>query len=449
MIQSPLVRSKPMNFRMGRASQTRCLLAVTAILLTLILLLAALSNNAEYNHSCDSTASTVFDVVIDAGSTGSRVHIFEFERKDGELIIETEYVHRVQPGLSSFADHPDEAVSSVKQLLDVAVSRVPRRYHSCTSVTLKATAGLRLLPEAKSQSILDKVRRFIETKTPFTNRGVSIISGNEEGVYGWMTVNYLLGRVFSTTKPSVAIMEMGGASAQLVFEAGREDGEWVPYNYVSHLRINGRSIVLYHHSYLGLGLNEARRRVYKAASTNELQKQQNSRTTFPCFPPQFAVGTEDRITLEGGSEAGMQSYDECRRAVVGALLPSTAPSRVCQHRQCGIDGVPQPELLPETHSILAFSYFFDRLKPFLRSNDHSGDLRVAGVRQAGVEVCNTANHSQNKETTCLDLVYMYAYLHDGLGLPDDAVLSVRESINGKHITWSLGASLLYLLRADL
>ena len=52
-----------------------------------------------------------------------------------------------QPGLSSFAGNPEGAARSLDVLLDEAVRVVPKAMDACTPVAVKATPGLRLLPE--------------------------------------------------------------------------------------------------------------------------------------------------------------------------------------------------------------------------------------------------------------------------------------------------------------
>lgn len=47
--------------------------------------------------------------------------------------------------------------------------------------------------EEESNAILIKVRNYLRS-LPFAFHNASIISGQEEGLYGWITVNYLMGK---------------------------------------------------------------------------------------------------------------------------------------------------------------------------------------------------------------------------------------------------------------
>lgn len=51
---------------------------------------------------------------------------------------------------------------------------------------------LRLKNETAAQRVLTSIETYFQTQ-PFDFRGAHIITGQEEGVYGWITVNYLLG----------------------------------------------------------------------------------------------------------------------------------------------------------------------------------------------------------------------------------------------------------------
>ena len=74
----------------------------------------------------------------------------------------------------------------------------PSRYVS-TPINLKATAGLRLLERYQADALLKAVRDLF-ARYPFQfdpEDAVEIIDGTDEGIYGWVTVNYLLDKIGS------------------------------------------------------------------------------------------------------------------------------------------------------------------------------------------------------------------------------------------------------------
>ncbi len=66
-----------------------------------------------------------YAVVFDAGSTGSRVHVFKFNLEDGRLKLQSDTFEQLKPGLSSYADDPAKAAASLQPLLDTALKTVP------------------------------------------------------------------------------------------------------------------------------------------------------------------------------------------------------------------------------------------------------------------------------------------------------------------------------------
>ncbi|MED6268479.1 hypothetical protein CHARACLAT_022818 [Characodon lateralis] len=98
-----------------------------------------------------------YGIMFDAGSTGTRVHIFRFQmEKKGPPRLDHESFRAIKPGLSAYADDPQKCSVSIMELLDVAKSSVPPSMWTRTPVVLKATAGLRLLPGEKADQLLDK-----------------------------------------------------------------------------------------------------------------------------------------------------------------------------------------------------------------------------------------------------------------------------------------------------
>jgi hypothetical protein len=103
----------------------------------------------------------IYSVVIDAGSTGSRIHVLKFKRDAAtrQLQLVKTGFKALKPGLSAYRDEPQKAGESLRPLLETAMADVPEGRRAVTGLSLKATAGLRLLPGRKADEIL-KVKAF-------------------------------------------------------------------------------------------------------------------------------------------------------------------------------------------------------------------------------------------------------------------------------------------------
>ncbi|KAK2109418.1 Ectonucleoside triphosphate diphosphohydrolase 6 [Saguinus oedipus] len=99
-----------------------------------------------------------YGIMFDAGSTGTRVHIFQFAQPPRETPTLTHETFRaLKPGLSAYADDVEKSAQGIQELLDVAKQDIPFDFWKATPLVLKATAGLRLLPGEKAQKLLQKV----------------------------------------------------------------------------------------------------------------------------------------------------------------------------------------------------------------------------------------------------------------------------------------------------
>lgn len=67
---------------------------------------------------------------------------------------------KIRPGLSAFSGEPAMAAENIRHLLLAAKKAVPQSLWRHTPVTVKATAGLRLLSDDQSEAILDHVGVF-------------------------------------------------------------------------------------------------------------------------------------------------------------------------------------------------------------------------------------------------------------------------------------------------
>lgn len=450
------------------------------------------SFETDENPSATVACSKPFDenrplvqyaLTIDAGSQGSRIHVYKFHNCEASPRLEYETFKAVNPGLSSYARDPTAAAASLDPLLKEAERVVPRELWSCTPVEVKATAGLRLLGETESDAILDEVRNRMETNFKFSVGGaksVEIMDGKDEGVYAWITANYLMGKIGEGVKSrdTLAVMDLGGASTQIVFEPqfpAKSKDAFAEGDHKYKLNFQGREHTLYQHSYLGYGLMRARRSVhnlvgftYSFGQGSHLDWDEFSETVQvpnPCL----IKGTSKTVELDPpGRKAvsvsmhgGNGGFEACNRIVELVM----AKDDICEVKPCSFNGVYQPSLLDTfpKGKLLALSYFTDRIQPLLDNKSKAGHLTITQLKSMAQDVCagpaawkrrwgknpDAIKELEDKPEYCLDLTFMHALLGLGYELGPERQLVVEKKLNGVELGWALGAGLALVGKAEL
>lgn len=150
---------------------------------------------------------TAYMVMVDAGSSGSRAHVFNLRWKlagvhAGVLEADVKLPDvelpskklKIEPGLSSYEHSPSAAGGSLLGLIEFAKTHVPRAHWSSTPFVVAATAGLRLLPPQTATAILDSCEHTLRTNSPFliSLDNVVLLSGEDEGsVFGKVRILFL------------------------------------------------------------------------------------------------------------------------------------------------------------------------------------------------------------------------------------------------------------------
>jgi len=138
-------------------------------------------------------------LVLDAGSTGTRIHVYKFQattdNENGDtFVLKNEVFEERKPGLSSFADRIYQAEAQIDELLKIADREVSRFKHRSTPLVLRATAGLRLLSETKQKLLLESVSNTFRKYGFYRPKmDIAIMNETEEGIDAWLTLVYLKG----------------------------------------------------------------------------------------------------------------------------------------------------------------------------------------------------------------------------------------------------------------
>jgi guanosine-diphosphatase len=439
------------------------------------------SGSAKCQKSAHSSRPLIqYAIVIDAGSTGSRIHVYRFNNCADTPELEDEVFKMTEKkpqgsGLSSY-DIPEEAAESLDPLLEVAMEVVPENMKSCTPIVVKATAGLRKLGPEKSELILEAVRHRLETVYPFAlvskeKGGVEVMDGKDEGVYAWITTNYLLGKVGGPDKtPTAAVFDLGGGSTQIVFEPtfkapyGGMPQKLAEGDHKYDLDFGGRKFTLYQHSHLGYGLMEARNAVHKAVLQTHYEANSSDANWLskgirnPCMVPGQSksvkvkldeghpLGEVATVNMVGPLEGSLTSAALCR-SIAEKILQK---EKHCELHPCSFNGVHQPSL-DKTFSredLYVISYFYDRTQPLGMPESFT----IKELKDLTEKVCDgerswdtfssvngALEELKERPEWCLDLNFMLALLHTGYEMPIDREVKIAKKIKGNELGWCLGA----------
>lgn len=422
-----------------------------------------------------------YALMIDAGSTGSRIHVYKFNNCGSTPELEKEDFAMTPKkeggsGLSSYREDAEGAAKSLDVLMDVALKNVPKEYQACTPVAVKATAGLRKLGDELSNKILEAVRHRLETQYPFPvvskeQGGVEVMPGEQEGVYAWITANYLLGKIGGPDKtPTAAVLDLGGGSTQIVFQptfpevpSGGLPNKLADGDHKYELSFGGREFTLYQHSYLGYGLMEARNNlhstildsVYQENKSNENRDWLKQPIINPCIAPKMSrevevhlhadhpLGKSVTVNMTGPAEGAPA---QCR----GIAEKTLEKDAECKLEPCAFRGVHQPsfERTFAREDVYLFSYFYDRTQPLGMPESFS----LAELKDLAHRVCHGEAHwdvfhgvegaieeLRGRPEWCLDLNFQLALLHTGYEMPIDREVKIAKKIKGNELGWCLGA----------
>ncbi|XP_072980663.1 probable apyrase 6 [Typha angustifolia] len=419
----------------------------------ILLLLAAAAAVALFFIFSRILISPRFGIVIDGGSTGTRIHVFGYRAGWGSVpVIDLEVTSSMKatPGLSKYTEDVDGAGKSLVGLLEFAKGRVPRDRWGETEVRLMATGGLRLLEAGVVERILESCRKVLRgSGFRFRDDWASVISGTDEGIFAWVAANYALGTLGSDPPKTSGIMELGGASAQVTFVTN----EHLPPEFSHLLKLGDVTYNLYSHSFLHLGQNVAYESLHELLSSRDLKSSAESLQAAvyrdPCTPRGFLHGSKP-LKLSAAvlkSKTGYSTtalavgnFSECRLAAF-ALLQKGKEN--CIYHHCHLGSTFMPKLQGR---FLATENFFHTSKFLgLGPSAFLSDLILAGEQFCNDDWVKLKKkyHSLDEEELllyCFSSAYIVALLHDSLGVSiEDKRISFANQVGGVPLDWALGA----------
>jgi len=229
---------------------------------------------------------------------------------------------------------------------------------------------MRLLPPVKQAEILQEACHFIRRHTAYKidepsdvgpcGSSIRIITGEEEGLFGWIAVNYLMdgftGRHQDRT--TYGFLDMGGASTQIAFEPTVTDEKDAKDLIDVRLRLLGGQEIthkVFVTTWLGYGTNQARERYLdRAVSGFQRHGEVRGAVPDPCLPKDLQL-SEPGPDDETHSLVGTGSFEQCLLDTA-PLLNKTAP---CPDSPCLMNGIHVPKIdFSVSHFIGVSEYWY-------------------------------------------------------------------------------------------
>ncbi|KAJ8400951.1 hypothetical protein AAFF_G00389080 [Aldrovandia affinis] len=422
-----------------------------------------------------------YGLVVDCGSSGSRVFVYCWPRHNGNPhdlldIRQMRDQHRkpvvmkIKPGISDLAMTPEKASDYIHPLLSFAAQHIPKSKHQETP--------LYILVHGRDES------------APREPTGGAVISGKQEGVYAWIGINFVLGKFDHVNDESEAVVEvqvpgsdqqealvrkrtagvldMGGVSTQIAYEVPKTvsfaspQQEEVAKNLLAEFNLGCDAhrtehvYRVYVSTFLGFGGNAARQRyeeslVSRTPAQNKVLGQHvgesaDSPYSDPCLPRglQDEVGPSgQRLHLRGTGD-----FDLCRQLLLPFLNRTNGT-------QSSLNGIYQPPIDYRNSQFYGFSEFYYCTEDVLRMG---GAYNASKYGRAAKSYCATqwrtlkerfdrglyASHADlhRLKYQCFKSAWMYEVFHSGFSFPPVYEnLKTALLVYDKEVQWTLGAIL--------
>uniref|UniRef100_A0A0P6J200 Ectonucleoside triphosphate diphosphohydrolase 3 n=1 Tax=Heterocephalus glaber TaxID=10181 RepID=A0A0P6J200_HETGA len=449
----------------GLESLFRTPAIVTLAVLALSIVVLMTITLVQTHHSELIPPGLKYGVVLDAGSSRTTVYVYQWpaEKENNTGVVSQTFKCSVKgPGISSYASDPQDAPKAFEDCMQRVQQQVPAHLHRSTHVHLGATAGMRLLRlqnKTAADEVLASIQSYFKSQ-PFDFRGAQIISGQEEGMYGWITTNYLKGNflekdlwhmwVHPHGAGTSGALDLGGASTQIAFVAG--DAGMLNTSDAVQVTLYGYTYTLYTHSFLCYGQNEAQKRFLASLLQNSSS---GTHVTNPCYPQGY------RVTVPMGQVFDSLCTAQQRPATYGPLrgiaFEGTGDPWLCREKvasvfdfgacrgqeDCSFNGVYQPKV---QGPFVAFAGFYYTASALNLSGSFSLDAFNASVwsfcSQAWAELplLLPKFNEVYARSYCFSAHYIYHLLVHGYKFTHETWPQIRfeKEVGNSSIGWSLG-----------
>ncbi|ESO06954.1 hypothetical protein HELRODRAFT_170990 [Helobdella robusta] len=378
---------------------------------------------------CMPTTSPGYAIVVDAGSSGTRCWVYKLTPVAGNKLPKIEIVNK-EKYKGGMAKQITEIKASLEKIVKFAKTHVPADQHAKTPIYFMATAGMRYLAENSATSVFDSIDHFLSdpAKCPFQHETPArILSGQEEGTFAWLSVNYLKGvlddeTLKDPTSKTFGVLEMGGASVQITFVPRSQI-----LDNVFQFKFHRNKFHIYSHSYLNYGQETVREILDNSTLSRNNRHLSSNYVLNPC---QIKDDTRAASESLNTSLLGTGHFEECVDMIRDMFV---IPNKNCAPGPCTINNIYQPSI-PRNQTFFAIGVIYKVLRDL--GIDTSKPVKPSVIKYEATRFCsqNIPSLTDFQKLACPIGIYLYVLLVDVFKFAEDSeqIITIEE-INGKTI----------------
>ncbi|KAF4971944.1 hypothetical protein FZEAL_9714 [Fusarium zealandicum] len=448
--------------------------------------------------------SSQYGVILDAGSSGTRVYVYKWKNhaaaSKGASAAELKVLPKIKlkenkkihPGVSTFAEKAAQiGPDHLQGLIDIALDEVPHDKVSETPIYLMATAGMRLLPKHQQTALLQSMCTYLQATTKFIlpdcDAHIQVISGETEGLYGWIAANYLLGGFdhpeehdHGKNHHTYGFLDMGGASAQIAFAPNATESE----KHADDLKLvrmrtldgSPAEYKVFTATWLGFGANQARSRFVERLQ--EHYGEDAHELPDPCMPLGLRTTLSGELAEKETKDpvlVGTGKFPEC----LHVTYPLLGKDKPCKDQPCLVNGQHVPGIDFDINHFVGVSEYWHTTHGVFGGKHKAYDLATYQTRvqdfcsrdwsdiESDLDKRKKSPEQKAEETrlACFKASWLINMLYDGIGIPrigleggdgagnnttkDDGDKGFEDpfkpvdDVDGVELSWTLGKMVLY------
>ena len=404
----------------------------------------------KYDDGEDDPKNALYGCICDAGSSGTRVSVYRWPKRKENIIPRIKEVNRsrTNPGIHEMNETKlEESMNHLIGFCKEIINKESQNHCNLSDASfyLKATAGMRSISEEKRKKKLDFIRNIIRKSNLkfLKDDWVKVIDGNEEGLFGWISVNYLNDILFKNQnarrqiKMPYGSIDLGGYSLEITFSTNETIKE-----HNINLNFTQINYNIYSYSFQNYGQSRFKEILMEHIIKNSSKHGSSNIIENPCY----LVGYNETYKLNNINYTfvGKTNISLCQQHIK-FIMNLTRD----EDKEKSINKVYQPKI-PEDLKFYGISGLYWIAKTFKIAGDdfHSASELLAATDELckknwGDAIIHYKVEEKDKKHFkgyCSAGYYIYYFLVEGFKIDKEKkIFNFPAKINNNEVGWTLGA----------